>query len=101
MGRYLIYRIDKGLSVAPTQTFNRLSFIGVGEDGCNHGDGLGRGKRAAGQFFPQWNSPANEKSVRPTANPWSRGWNSQVVLDFRHLWTQESFLIPTLLRQFP
>jgi hypothetical protein len=40
VGKYLVYHVDKGLSIVPTETLNHLSFMGVGEDVCDRGDAV-------------------------------------------------------------
>lgn len=86
VGKHLIYHIDEGLGVAPTQASNHFSFIAVGEDGCNQGDAFIRGKGAIDQLFPRWNAATREKLVRPV-NVRFQNRNSQAAQDVQHLWT--------------
>ena len=64
MGKYLIYRINEGLSIIPTETRHLLGFIAVGEDIRNQGYALIYGVRSINQTFPCWGATARGKLVR-------------------------------------
>ena len=52
MDTYLIYRINKGLSVIPSQVFHHLGLIVVRKYGCYQSRAFIRGKRTVDQLFP-------------------------------------------------
>ena len=54
MEAYLIYYINKGLSIVSTKISDLLGLITVREDVRDQMDALIRGKGAAGQPFPGW-----------------------------------------------
>lgn len=58
VGKYLVYYVNKGLSIVPTQKLDRLYFIIIGENCRDQGDALICGKGTANQTFPRWNSVA-------------------------------------------
>ena len=62
--KYLIHYVDDGLSVIPTQAFNRAGLIAVGEDGRDQGDTLSCGEGKIDQALPRWNTPGGGKPVR-------------------------------------
>ena len=65
MGKYLINHINKGLSVVPAQTLDRLSLITVREDVCDQGNAFICGERTVNQAFPRWSAAACEELIRP------------------------------------
>ena len=66
--KYLIYHVDKRLSIVPAYILNRHSFIAV-EDVCDQGDALRCGERTTNQASPRWNPATREKMVRQI-NAW-------------------------------
>lgn len=58
--QYLTYRVDEGLSMVPTSSIDRLSLVGVREDGRDQIDALISGNGASNQAFH-----APEISLRP------------------------------------
>jgi len=49
-----VYRVDKRLSIVPTDVFHRLDLIPVHEQGRDHGRSFMSGERSADQTFPTW-----------------------------------------------
>ena len=68
MGGHLVYHIDEGLSIIPTEILDYLSFIGIGEDVRDQGYALFSDVRVINQAFPCWEAAVCTKPIRP-ANP--------------------------------
>ena len=64
---YLVYYINKGLSILPTETPDRLDFFAVCEDLCDQGDTIIWVEGTINQAFPRRDSPAHEKQVKGTS----------------------------------
>ena len=62
--KHLIHYVDDGLSVIPTQAFNRVGLIAVGEDGRDQGDTLGCDEGSIDQALPRWDTAGGGKPVR-------------------------------------
>lgn len=55
MGKYLIYRINKGLCVIVIKGLNRLGIVMVRENVHDQGDAFVGSEGAINQAFPRWN----------------------------------------------
>lgn len=60
MGKYLVYRIHKRLSIVFAKTPNKLGFVVV-EDVRDQSDSLVRRERTINQPFPCWNTASRAK----------------------------------------
>jgi len=63
-GRYLIYHIDKGLSVIPTERFDRVNLITIREDFRDQRDTLVCSTGTVKQASPCRNATVREKLIR-------------------------------------
>jgi hypothetical protein len=63
---YLIYCINKGLSIVTIEASDHLYLSTIREDRCDQGNALMRGKGMGNQLFPSWNVTVHEKVVKLT-----------------------------------
>ena len=66
MGSYLIYRIDKGLSIIFGKTGDNLNLIGIREDGRYQRSAPAHGMVVADQTFPGGKVASHKDAVKLT-----------------------------------
>ena len=62
-GRYLIYYVNKGLSIVPKETANHLNLTTVREDGRDQGGAFVRREDMGNQTFPRRGATAHKGQI--------------------------------------
>ena len=73
METHLVYHVNKGLGIAPTEMPDDLDLIKVRKNGFDQRDALVNGKCGTDQLFPGWRAAVHEEAVKLTCR-WPLEW---------------------------